>query len=191
MSVTSSNPMDPQAPGVVVSMLRYWRWSLVIVIVAAAVAYGGSLALPKRYKASAVVELSDPTADSVFPQSGSLPVDLERYTARQAIVVKSGVVLTERDQDGAGHDGQEPAQKTSTRRPGTLDRSSSPRTPGSAERAVELANGTLAGYQQYVQASPARSAPEQRDRCDPHDARDASVRHRSGHRSAADQEGRP
>lgn len=84
---------DSEAPGVVVSILRYWRSSLLIVALFVAGAYAGSMLLPERYVSSARLILLDPRRDDVFQGAGSLPRDPEVYTARQASVATSNAVL--------------------------------------------------------------------------------------------------
>jgi Mrp family chromosome partitioning ATPase len=91
----TAQPFQPEheAPGLVLSILRYWRSSLLIVVLCAALTYGGSLLLPQRYAASARLGLLDPRRDEVFQGAGSLPSDLEVYTERQANIVTSNNVL--------------------------------------------------------------------------------------------------
>jgi Mrp family chromosome partitioning ATPase len=84
---------EPEAPGLVLSILRYWRSSVLIVVLCAGVAYGASLLLPEKFVATARLGLLDPRRDDVFQGAGSLPSDLEVYTERQANIVTSNRVL--------------------------------------------------------------------------------------------------
>jgi Mrp family chromosome partitioning ATPase len=84
---------ETEAPGLVASILRYWRSSLLIVLLFAAVGYTGSLFLPERYVARVRLILLDPRRDDVFMRAGSLPSDLEVYTERLAGVATSNSVL--------------------------------------------------------------------------------------------------
>jgi Mrp family chromosome partitioning ATPase/capsular polysaccharide biosynthesis protein len=93
MNRTRLQPLDAQAPGVVASLLRYWRSSLLIVLVAAVVVFGVSLVLPKKYQAKATIELIDPRDDAVFSPGAKLPEDLDRHTAQEISTIGSGSVL--------------------------------------------------------------------------------------------------
>jgi Mrp family chromosome partitioning ATPase len=84
---------EHEAPGLLLSILRYWRSALLIVVLCAAITYGASLLLPEKYVATARLGLLDPRRDDVFQGAGSLPSDLEVYTQRQANVVTSNSVL--------------------------------------------------------------------------------------------------
>lgn len=108
---------EHEAPGLLLSILRYWRSALLIVVLCAAVTYGASLLLPQRYVATARLGLLDPRRDDVFQGAGSLPSDLEVYTARQANVVTSNSVLGEVDgwtipelRDAVEADGSSPGE---------------------------------------------------------------------------------
>jgi Mrp family chromosome partitioning ATPase len=88
MNRTRLQPLDAQAPGVVASLLRYWRSSLLIVLVAAVVVFGISLVMPKKYQAKAGIELTDPGDQAVFGRTGKLPEDLDRHTAQEISTIK-------------------------------------------------------------------------------------------------------
>jgi Mrp family chromosome partitioning ATPase len=88
---------EHEAPGLVLSILRYWRSALLIVVLCAAITYAASLLLPERYEATARLGLLDPRRDDVFQGAGSLPSDLEVYTTRQANIVTSNSVLGQVD----------------------------------------------------------------------------------------------
>jgi Mrp family chromosome partitioning ATPase len=90
MPALSSQQVSGEAPGVILSLLRYWRSSLLVVLVCAALGFGVSLLLPEQYVATAELGLTDPRGSNIFTQGGgALPQDLERYTARQQSLVAS------------------------------------------------------------------------------------------------------
>jgi capsular exopolysaccharide synthesis family protein len=92
---STSHPLDDEAPGFVLSLVRYWRSSVLIILGAATLAYAGSLLLPEEYTASAKVTLIDPQNTDVFAAGGRVPEDFERYTARQATLAGSSRVLAD------------------------------------------------------------------------------------------------
>jgi Mrp family chromosome partitioning ATPase len=99
MSSPGSQQLTDEAPGVILSLLRYWRAALLLVLVFAALAFGVSLLLPEQYAASAELGLTDPRGSNIFiTAGGALPQDLERYTAKQESLVES-VPTFERTQD--------------------------------------------------------------------------------------------
>jgi Mrp family chromosome partitioning ATPase/capsular polysaccharide biosynthesis protein len=104
MPPSSSQQVASEAPGVVLSLLRYWRSSVLVVLVSAALGFGVSLLLPKQYEARAQIGLTDPRGSNIFTQGGgALPQDLERYTARQRSLVRSGRTF-ERTRQQLDHD---------------------------------------------------------------------------------------
>jgi Mrp family chromosome partitioning ATPase len=90
MPSLTSQQLAGEAPGVILSLLRYWRSSLLIILGCAALGYGVSLVLPEQYTATAQLGLTDPRGSNIFTTGGgALAVDLERYTARQQSLVHS------------------------------------------------------------------------------------------------------
>jgi Mrp family chromosome partitioning ATPase/capsular polysaccharide biosynthesis protein len=140
--------MDHEAPGLVISILRYWRSSVLIVVVCAALGYGVSLLLPEKYVATAQVALLDPRRDEIFQGAGSLPRDLEVYTERQATVVTSNTVLGSVE----GHSAGELRSKVTAdgSNPGQLLISASGST---GQEAQELANAVADAYGEQVNTS--------------------------------------
>lgn len=146
---------DHEAPGLVVSVLRYWRSSILIVALCAGLGYAGSLLLPERYVATARIALLDPRRDEIFQGAGSLPRDLEVYTARQADVVTSNAVLDEVE----GHSAAELRSKVTADgdNPGQLVISASGSTGAEAQ---EIANGVATAYGEQVNATNREEAED-------------------------------
>ncbi len=94
LSIGPQQATVEEAPGVVLSMARYWRPSLLIVAAFAAVAFAASLVLPERYVATTQVGLTDPGGSSIFSTAQRLQAaDLERYTSRQAQLIESALTF--------------------------------------------------------------------------------------------------
>src|SRR5215218_1606600 len=94
MPALNSQQVAGEAPGVILSLLRYWRASLLVVLACAGLGYGVSLLLPEQYVATAELGLTDPRGSNLFSQGGGvLEVDLERYTDRQQSIVASTPTL--------------------------------------------------------------------------------------------------
>jgi polysaccharide biosynthesis transport protein len=140
--------MDHEAPGLVISILRYWRSSVLIVVLCAALGYGVSLLLPEKYVATAQVALLDPRRDEIFQGAGSLPRDLEVYTERQATVVTSNTVLDSVE----GQSASELRSKITAdgSNPGQLLISASGST---GQEAQDLANAVADAYGEQVNTS--------------------------------------
>lgn len=149
MSAATASPRTNEAPGIVASMVRYWRLTLLIVLTAAFVTYAVSSFLPKRYSASTTLQLSDPNRDNVFVTTSGFPEDLVRYTKRQATIVRSGTVMAKVAKDTGGGDVRELLRRTSVKAddPGQLVIRA---RANSAADAQALADATSTAYRQTV-----------------------------------------
>jgi Mrp family chromosome partitioning ATPase len=147
MPSLSSQQVAGEAPGVILSLLRYWRSSLLIILGCAALGYGVSLLLPEQYTATAQLGLTDPRGSNIFTQGGgALSQDLERYTARQRSLVHSAPTfeLTRQRLDReVGIDELFDRVSTTSDVDGVIDVHA---TGATAAQAQALANGVAAAY---------------------------------------------
>lgn len=155
MRFSAPNPLDPQAPGVVASVLRYWRSSLLIVVGFAAAAYAISGILPEQYKATSLIKLTDPYRDNVFSTGGALPEDLERYTEAEATVMRSRRVLQEVRKE-VGASSVRDIRSRITVDSELVGQLSVTATAGTADGAAELANETIAAYRKVTSGTTNR-----------------------------------
>ncbi len=149
MSPPSSFTVDQQSPGLLASMARYWRLSLVIVIVVAGVTYGVSLTFPKRYEATASVELTDPGSAGVFQTRALMPDDFTRYTSRQGTIIQSAAVAQEVVKSVKGVSSSEYYSnvRVNASTPGLLILTARAKT---AAGASDLANATTKAYKKVT-----------------------------------------
>ncbi|MDQ3147495.1 MAG: Wzz/FepE/Etk N-terminal domain-containing protein, partial [Actinomycetota bacterium] len=145
MVTTVGQSPQREAPGVVLSLARYWRTSLLIVVVFAVAAFGVSLLLPKRYAATATINLTDPRFRDIFSRQGALPQDLERFTTTQADLLTSRRVYVEVTERVEGVTVGQLFRNisASAEREGAIDVQAE---AGSAERARDLATATAQAY---------------------------------------------
>jgi Mrp family chromosome partitioning ATPase len=165
MNRTRLQPLDAQAPGVVASLLRYWRSSLLIVLTAAVVVFGISLVLPKKYSATAVIELTDPRDEAVFPPGGKTPEDLDKHTVQEVLSIKSGAVL-DRASEIVKADGGESIRDDVSGSSSASGEITITAKAGSADGAADLANAVAAAYREVATKKVNDRATEQLDALD-------------------------
>lgn len=135
-------------PGLLESVLRYWRVVLVVTIVFGLVGYGGSFLQEKLYEGEARVVLTDPRNSEQFNQ---IVIDPSRHVRNQAEVMTSSLVLARATQlQGSGLSVKVLEERVTASASTNIDLITVSALDPSPEGAASLANAVVEAYEQIV-----------------------------------------